>query len=101
MRAMLARVSTVTPAVCGLTSTLSNASSGWSDGGGSFDHTSSPAPAILLSLSGAARRDLLLGQIGIAGEHAHAEEAARELRDAAADIAEADDAECLARHVVA
>ncbi len=54
-----------------------------------------------LHLLGAARRDLLFGQIGIAGEHAHAEEAARELGDAAADVAEADDAEGLARHVVA
>ena len=33
---MLARASLVTPAMCGLTSTLSNCSSGWSRGGGSF-----------------------------------------------------------------
>src|ERR1700687_804431 len=30
------------PAVCGLAITLSNCKSGWSDGGGSLSHTSSP-----------------------------------------------------------
>ena len=44
---MLWRVSLVTPAVCGLTSTLSNCSSGWSRGGGSVAQTSRPAPAML------------------------------------------------------
>ena len=48
---MFSRASRVTPAVCGLASTLSNCSSGCSGGGGSLDQTSRPAPAMRFSFS--------------------------------------------------
>src|SRR5262249_16405390 len=52
-------------------------------------------------LGGAARRDRLLVEIGVAGDDLHAEEAAAELGDAAADIADADDADGAPLDVIA
>src|SRR5262245_58424267 len=49
----------------------------------------------------AARRDRLLVEIGVAGDDLHAEEAAAELGDAAADIADADDADGAPLDVIA
>ena len=147
--------------MCGLASTLSNCSNGWSGGGGSLSQTSRPAPAIRLSRSAsyerllvvneAARRgdeervrlhqrelaradhaaivlgqgtgdrdeirtphqlveldllaaprgDLLRRQIGVVGDHLHVQEAVAQFGDAAADIADADDADGLALRLVA
>ena len=49
---------------------------------------------------GAAPGDLLLGQVGVGGEHGHPE-GPRELGDAAADVADADQAEGLAADLAA
>ena len=52
-----------------------------------------------LNLLGVARRHLLLGEIGVVGEHGHAEGGLADLRDARADVAEADDADRLAEQL--
>src|SRR5262249_52272228 len=52
-------------------------------------------------LGRAARGDRLLVEIGVAGDDLHAEEAAAELGDAAADIADADDADGAPLDVIA
>ena len=49
-----------------------------------------------LDLLGVTRRHPLLGQIGVVGQHGHAESAFADLGDTRADIAEADDAYRLA-----
>ena len=49
----------------------------------------------------APRGDLLCGEIGIVGDHVHVQEALAQLGDAAADIAEPDDADGLALRLVA
>ena len=60
-----------------------------------------PQQLVERHLDGAARGDGLLVEIGVAGDHLHAEQAAAELGHAAADIAEPDDADGAAVHVVA
>ena len=52
-----------------------------------------------LGLLGVARRHFLLGEIGVVGEHGHAECAFADLGDTRADIAETDDADGLAEQL--
>src|SRR6516225_10081204 len=60
-----------------------------------------PQQLVERHLDGAARGDRLLVEIGIAGDDLHAEETAAELGDAAADIADADDADRAPLDVIA
>ena len=67
-RAMFSRDSSVAPAVCGLTSTLSKRSSGWSCGGGSSSHTSRPAPAIRRVCQRVGQRILIVDEAARRGD---------------------------------
>jgi hypothetical protein len=50
---------------------------------------------------GAARGDFGGGEVGVVGQHAHVEQTAAKLRDAGADVADADDPDGLAKNIAA
>src|SRR5262245_40592451 len=65
-------------------------------------HEVGPSQQLLeRDLGGTARLDRRIVEIGVAGDHLHGEQPAAELGHAAADIAEADNADGAAVHVVA
>ena len=70
-------------------------------GTGDRDEIRAAHQIVELDLLAAARRHFLCGQIGIVGDHLHVQQAVAQFGNAAADIAEADDADGLALRLVA